>query len=919
MGAMSDKFDPYWQWLGISPEQQPPDHYRLLGLATFETDVGKISAAAERTAERVTKKAGDRYPGHLGRLLQSIAEAHQCLTNRRQKAAYDQTMTQRGGTPGAENRSPPPLPKPRMLDLPPFIPSPPPLEAGPPPVAGEPPPPPVPGESSAHPQPAYRPRNVSSTGQPPPVRSTDPERSDDAATPPPPPPVRGMPADESQSPPVMGQPAPVMGEPPPVMGELPPVMGQPPGVSDTAASSPKSAVPPVSTAPPLPTPGMARDAAEPPRGGEPENGQSRRSPSRSVPLPRRKTGPAIQPVSGAPTVDSSGEAKRPPARVGDTSDATSSEEGDRDRQQAVPSSPADVEPGKPSSKSRSGVSPATLQRALRPLPAAAGNRGGDSRRLSEGRRDDARSDKSLRRRKGLPWPIIVPAGGGVLALLVGLAVLWGGNGNNHQQTAQGPDLDASDANVPGADDEGHIVSDRDDEGFVEGAEEAGTSTGNGSTDGESPAAGAEAADGADVEQTPSGGDTANGSVAASTAAIKVTREDETAEDTASDEDNGGDDPAAVGDEAMAAAGDDAGAATDDKPPPPEPPPPPPENPFREFPKQFGFSSALESATEAAKEHPLDETAGWVRIAKLPLAEGQQLSVQLLGGEMAIPGDDAFSLHHEFSLQAGTRWRVDVAQGPEVTFPVGWFAVADGQLTFQPDDSQHVAAKEHLQNCLLQLNAAGESHLLTLRRPQPAAPFLLHLHLNEFQESIPISGLPDPEAVRLQVVKLVGTGQPTRLPSDPSAWVGDSVVVELLDKNRNAPAAIRVICEEARAKRVRFRITPMGRTSGRGAATMGIQSATSEVSRLQRDKANLNLQLKAMDARIKLVSSHNREMANQIGKAKKPIQTRIRAIDGRIGQLNQVTARLKPLHQKASIQLRVLMRVDGHDVVLAGPP
>ena len=25
-------FDPYHQWLGIPPEQQPPDHYALLGL-----------------------------------------------------------------------------------------------------------------------------------------------------------------------------------------------------------------------------------------------------------------------------------------------------------------------------------------------------------------------------------------------------------------------------------------------------------------------------------------------------------------------------------------------------------------------------------------------------------------------------------------------------------------------------------------------------------------------------------------------------------------------------------------------------------------------------------------------------------------------------------------------------------------------
>ena len=29
-------FDPYYRWLGIPPEEQPPDHYRLLGVKVFE-------------------------------------------------------------------------------------------------------------------------------------------------------------------------------------------------------------------------------------------------------------------------------------------------------------------------------------------------------------------------------------------------------------------------------------------------------------------------------------------------------------------------------------------------------------------------------------------------------------------------------------------------------------------------------------------------------------------------------------------------------------------------------------------------------------------------------------------------------------------------------------------------------------------
>ena len=44
---MPEPFDPYHRWLGIPPKEQPPDHYRLLGLQRFEKRPGVIEAAAE--------------------------------------------------------------------------------------------------------------------------------------------------------------------------------------------------------------------------------------------------------------------------------------------------------------------------------------------------------------------------------------------------------------------------------------------------------------------------------------------------------------------------------------------------------------------------------------------------------------------------------------------------------------------------------------------------------------------------------------------------------------------------------------------------------------------------------------------------------------------------------------------------------
>ena len=39
-------FDPYHQWLGIPAAEQPPNHYRLLGVPLLESDLDKIEASA---------------------------------------------------------------------------------------------------------------------------------------------------------------------------------------------------------------------------------------------------------------------------------------------------------------------------------------------------------------------------------------------------------------------------------------------------------------------------------------------------------------------------------------------------------------------------------------------------------------------------------------------------------------------------------------------------------------------------------------------------------------------------------------------------------------------------------------------------------------------------------------------------------
>ena len=54
--------DPYHKWLGIPPAEQPPNYYRLLGLALFESDPDVIDHATEqRIVHLRTFQIGKRF------------------------------------------------------------------------------------------------------------------------------------------------------------------------------------------------------------------------------------------------------------------------------------------------------------------------------------------------------------------------------------------------------------------------------------------------------------------------------------------------------------------------------------------------------------------------------------------------------------------------------------------------------------------------------------------------------------------------------------------------------------------------------------------------------------------------------------------------------------------------------------------
>ncbi len=89
---MSVPFDPYHKWLGILPKDQPPHHYRLLGVETFEDDLQVIEAAADRQLGYLRKFQSGEHAADCQKLLNEVSRARLCLLKPAAKADYDEQL-----------------------------------------------------------------------------------------------------------------------------------------------------------------------------------------------------------------------------------------------------------------------------------------------------------------------------------------------------------------------------------------------------------------------------------------------------------------------------------------------------------------------------------------------------------------------------------------------------------------------------------------------------------------------------------------------------------------------------------------------------------------------------------------------------------------------------------------------------------
>lgn len=86
---MATQLDVYRDWLGIQEAARPLNYYQLLRLKKFEDDPAKVRAHYSKMNAHVRKFATGEFSQQSQDLLNELARAMLCLTDRQRKSDYD--------------------------------------------------------------------------------------------------------------------------------------------------------------------------------------------------------------------------------------------------------------------------------------------------------------------------------------------------------------------------------------------------------------------------------------------------------------------------------------------------------------------------------------------------------------------------------------------------------------------------------------------------------------------------------------------------------------------------------------------------------------------------------------------------------------------------------------------------------------
>ncbi len=89
---MPKQFNAYHAWLGIPVEEQPPNHYRLLGIPLFESSDDVIQNGLDQRMAHVKSFTIGPHAAESQRLLKELSQAGVCLLRPEKKQAYDEKL-----------------------------------------------------------------------------------------------------------------------------------------------------------------------------------------------------------------------------------------------------------------------------------------------------------------------------------------------------------------------------------------------------------------------------------------------------------------------------------------------------------------------------------------------------------------------------------------------------------------------------------------------------------------------------------------------------------------------------------------------------------------------------------------------------------------------------------------------------------
>ncbi|MHB8900836.1 MAG: hypothetical protein ACYC6Y_18965, partial [Thermoguttaceae bacterium] len=92
---MSKRFNPYHAWLGIPAEEQPANHYRLLGIPLFEPNPDVIQNGLDQRMAHVKTFAMGPHAAESQQLLAELSQAGVCLLRPDKRQVYDHQLKSR--------------------------------------------------------------------------------------------------------------------------------------------------------------------------------------------------------------------------------------------------------------------------------------------------------------------------------------------------------------------------------------------------------------------------------------------------------------------------------------------------------------------------------------------------------------------------------------------------------------------------------------------------------------------------------------------------------------------------------------------------------------------------------------------------------------------------------------------------------